>query len=106
MTDEKGFDELTHLADGMPLYPQTEEGTAHFVQKLRDLIQRIEENPGTRIMSLNSLGVEVRPVPEKIRRRRRNAPLTYNTGKERWTIEAVVVHPVPLDDQIAGLDYA
>ena len=82
---------------------QTVEGAAVLVQKLRDLIERIEENPDFRAASHFSQVVETR---------NRKGPLkpgdtfNYHTGRSEWHLKAILVDPVPESKRVEGGEYA
>lgn len=93
-----GDDTLRKLA------PPTLEGASALAKKLRELADRIEENPENRATSFSKQIVESRTVPEEFRSRA--STFNYNTGRSEWHIKAIVVEPVPADKRIEGVTYA
>ena len=76
-----------------------------FVENLRILIERIEENPRTRVLSSNTAQRPVlAPVPAELRQKVKT--FDYLTGETWWRIDAHLVFPPADEERIEGLEYA
>ena len=76
-----------------------------FVENLRILIERIEENPRTRVISSNT---DQRPVTAPVPANMKNEVHTFDylTGETWWRIDAHLVFPPSDEERIEGLEYA
>ncbi len=97
---------------GAKLGKPTIEGATAFANKLRELADRIEENPENRAASFQWQIVEAKMIPAKIKaaielRGETLETFDYHTGRIEMHVKAIVVEPVPADKRIEGIrDYA
>ena len=91
--------------DSKPSVAEEEAEAKRFVENLRTLIERIEENPRTRVMSSTT---SQSPATAKVPANLRDKVPTFNylTGETWWRIDAHLVFPPPDEERIEGLEYA